>query len=388
MRNEERDRRLEQGLRFWEDQSFLYYIISRSARLWPDMVTEELRNESHSLGYTPEQINDIRQRLLGAVTSTPAVGLLRKGDFTETDPIRTVEFLWDLFGWCRSSRRIYQVPGDLQLLLQATTLRGFWNEIKFSFDAFAISLEEPLEYRGIEYDSVLFHRYGDDEWPAYSLVFLPRRLESYVQIDSRTQHNILQALQRRNGVKLSRLMKRELAKQTCRPIFALLDATDPCTVPTGTQVVRGRIDSVLDTLEGQISAENDDGLGRLIVLASRLVFGLALYLQNLPITERRDTPFRGLVQRATPRIITQGAQVCLVQNLHSLTGEERSILRHYVRGIGREISPHFREGYFSRPPGQGHDPTAQKTIWHRPTIVKRDSLPEGALPYGSKTEIR
>lgn len=50
-----------------------------------------------------------------------------------------------------------------------------------------------------------------------------------------------------------------------------------------------------------------------------------------------------------------------------------------------ELCAHFRRGHWRRPPGQGDDPTASKTVWVRPTLVRRDRLPEGALPGGSES---
>jgi hypothetical protein len=50
---------------------------------------------------------------------------------------------------------------------------------------------------------------------------------------------------------------------------------------------------------------------------------------------------------------------------------------------GREVSVHFRSGYWSRPKGQGRNPEAQATIWHRWTIVRRDKLQKGEIPNGS-----
>ena len=74
--------------------------------------------------------------------------------------------------------------------------------------------------------------------------------------------------------------------------------------------------------------------------------------------------------------------------MYTLSLEERSV---FSGGPGKgqgEATPHFRRGYWSRPPGKGHDPLAVKTVWHRPTLVRADLLPDGALPIGSKAVTR
>jgi hypothetical protein len=52
-----------------------------------------------------------------------------------------------------------------------------------------------------------------------------------------------------------------------------------------------------------------------------------------------------------------------------------------------EMRTHWRQGYWSRKPGEGHDPNAEKSVWHRPTLVRKDRLPQDfGLPGGTASE--
>lgn len=87
--------------------------------------------------------------------------------------------------------------------------------------------------------------------------------------------------------------------------------------------------------------------------------------------------------------MTNDADVCTVSSIYRLTPEERKLIGdHAVSRRGTvELCAHFRRGHWRRPPGKGDDPTAEKTVWVRPTLVCRDRLAAGSMPGGNRTDV-
>jgi hypothetical protein len=342
--------------------------------------------------YSIPQIDAVRNRLLHAATDHAQDGFLDREDFTTGDPIREEDLLWALYGWCRSSRRIYGIPADLQLLLQATSLNGAWDGIKLPFNTFSMSLDEPLESDGERYDEVLVHAHGTLdglEGPRiHSFILLSEAYRLFEPMERKAKEQILRALNRKDGSTLGRIARKAIARRHGHCRCFSFETIPPDEAPDGTPMAKGTMRDVLSGLEEGFNKTTGPSWSRLIPIVSRLAFGLSIYLRTRPPQTRPTTAPLKAVQRGVPRILTQDAHVCLVQNEHALNENERTTLRAYANGnMSIEASPHFREGYYSRPPGKGTDPLAEKTIWHRPTIVRRDLLPNGTLPYGRKTRL-
>jgi hypothetical protein len=88
-------------------------------------------------------------------------------------------------------------------------------------------------------------------------------------------------------------------------------------------------------------------------------------------------------------LVTSEAQVCQVEPAMVLSAELReSLMACAHNGKGYSLSPHFRSGYWSRPVGSGDDPFAKKTVWHNPTIVRKDLLKDGSLPVGKMMSVK
>jgi hypothetical protein len=126
--------------------------------------------------------------------------------------------------------------------------------------------------------------------------------------------------------------------------------------------------------------------------AVRILAGLCLYIRTLPpISKYRTKWQKAEVEPLVMPVqaITDEAEVCVVSTEFTLSPEERTIFSS--REVNEELAgcmkknPHFRRGFWKRPPGQGHNPDAEKSIWVRPTIVNRHLLREGELPLGAET---
>jgi hypothetical protein len=121
--------------------------------------------------------------------------------------------------------------------------------------------------------------------------------------------------------------------------------------------------------------------------ATRIVIGLLMYLSSLPSQSPHVSdwvpPQRGT---ADPSAIYDGMEVCHVRSTHTLTTTERAVVDN--GRTGRELAAHWRKGYWRRPLGKGNDPTAEKTVWIKPVLVREDRLEDGALPGGATTILR
>jgi hypothetical protein len=253
------------------------------------------------------------------------------------------------------------------------------------FNAFSILLEEPLKLDdedGRIFDVILIHRYGTEKLPCYALTLIPQTYATYIPIPIETRERIERLVRQQNAEGATRIMKS--AAKNLPPLYCtnVLEAIPPEEVPEGTKSTKDA-SSLLDDLE-QDTLQSDRPDTLILMTALRLALGLGHYILNFPQSQSGDgTHASPSASRLPLRVITKGAHVCTIEGTFKLTREERSVLRDYASG--REISsPFFREGYYSRPIGLGSDPTAKRTVWHRPTIVRRDLLPEGTLPQGKE----
>lgn len=390
---DDKENRLEQALREWEDLEFTrncFRSLATVMREEPEFRTFLIEHPNPALPL--ERIASVRGELLRAVTSVPGDGALVKESFPETSPFRTEELLWGLHGWSRCSRRMYRVPGDLQLLLEATTLTNLWTDIKLPFDAYAVLLEEPVELGdGGPCDVALLYRHGDREVPSYQVTLFPQSLSSHRPLDSFTREHMLRAVRQRDAKKLHRLGMPLLEQPPSYARSFGINAVPLDEVPPGASIIEGRAGLILQGVENELVAQGHGELGRGFLNALRITLGLGLYLSTFPPgTPRPHSPWAVVpVHKKSLRVVTDRAQVCRVQSTRTLTPEDRSVFHRYrnKRGGGYEIGPHPRSGYWSRPRGKGSDPSAEKTVWHEPTIVRRDLVLEGTLPYGSLVRL-
>lgn len=284
--------------------------------------------------------------------------------------------------WTKSSRRVYRVPKDLQLLLAATSLKDVdWKMVKWPFDSFLISLEEPLIFGETTVDAILITKEVLDghelkvigmvstDMPTMESVFIGDQ-RSKIEKAIREGHPKSLAYARE---KLASAMKRTAGSGTTWYV------NKSCFDPQG---LASRFE------EAKLAESSDEILEARVVF--RIVFGLLLYLQSRPATELvpRGWQKSTFERREGPdRLIRLPSEVSLVKSIYSLSHSEREALEPVLRGHYVEVAPHHREGHWRRPPGKGDDPDHPKTVWVRPTIVRRDKLVEGALPQGSTKVI-
>ena len=288
-----------------------------------------------------------------------------------------------LAAWMTASRRVFRLDPDLQALLGATSLKDVTlSDVRLPFESFALALDEPIRcpFTGREFDLLLFSTLsvmeeGVTEW---AVTLFNRELQDWRPLASRA------ALEK----KFRRGRYEEVGAELHR-----LNAHQRHLRMLSMHIVRGdsqvAITEMLDFMEELPKQE-----GVAARTAWQLIIGLAMYLRMLPA----DSPHRGSWTKADPderllgsldhRAITDESEICTVTSLRRLSPEERTAFLDYASGRGGyEVSAHFRIGYWHRPRGFGDDPTHPKTEWTNPTLVRRDRLPEGAVPGGSEVTV-
>ncbi len=281
--------------------------------------------------------------------------------------------------WTRSSRRIYHVPEDLQLLLAATTLDDVnWDMVRWPFESFLITFDLPLQLDGEEIDSILVcDEFSDKRWDGKikSILAIPKKLKTQKEVFLGDQSERIQkAIEKKEF---------EYARDKITGIIAnRLDNLAPEQLIIKSDAFsEGGFARVFEKKDWE-----DVGMQKIL----RLTFGLLLYLQSLPssVTSPRGwIPQKPEIHRNHSNKITLAAEVCNVASVYKLTEKEKAIFRVGLRSVTVEVSPHYREGHWRRPPGKGADPSHPKTVWVRPTIVRMDKLEDGGLPGGSKENL-
>ena len=122
-------------------------------------------------------------------------------------------------------------------------------------------------------------------------------------------------------------------------------------------------------------------------LAIRIALGLCIYLSTLPSTTPHRSEWQKHRGERDRKAITDGAEICTVSSIFKLTTEEKEIVRQMHGRATVELSAHFRRGHWRRPPGQGQNPKAMKTVWVRPCLVRKDKLEEGQIVGGAVTQL-
>jgi hypothetical protein len=416
-------RALEQLVRIWTDFWFLADLRNR-------MLRKAGKTPLFSQDESVPPTSDFRKSLLGLHGTLRAESLRPEETTVAADDINSLfgppaslPLSWlnknmahlptSLICWTLHSRRLYQLSAELQGLLRATSLNDVcWGDVHWPFRSFAIAVEQPIpdprdSSRGIDF--LLVYQYLDffaepgsvpaDDAPEEPLLsircFNSGTLNAYEPLTQAKQGELLSLLRHPHGS-----AQRKLQAQ-----WQALDAANLHAVQRDTALtVRLSADHGVPVREFvQAAHEREVAAGRaarsegdlsLYDQIARLAVGFALYLQVLPSGSPHVSAPRRLssVGAGPDRLaVLDEADVCTVASMHSLTREELVMLGVIAGEPGEraryQVSCHYREGYWRRPRGQGRIPGAPKTEQVRPTIVRRDRLPEGGAPGGSTKNV-
>lgn len=292
--------------------------------------------------------------------------------------------------WAASSRRIFQIEDDLQLLLDATSLEGIrLHDVGFPFDAFAVETDEPfIGAGGQPIDTFIFVVERSNENCIIHIFAIKKRTESYLPIPITLKNDAIKAIKNGNTRKAESLL-RKIEKHTANiPIETLHSRLWPLDTEIDVAIEEMRAD--LNSETAQLLMASDvhstdviDTFGALL----RMVFGMCLYLKSLPADAPQVSPWQTLPKQATDRTrVTNDASVCRVESTFKLKPHERDVFGPSAQNTSRSFGEkccHFRRGTWCRPKGSA--PDAQRTEWRRPTIVRPDRLAPGEIPKGARS---
>ena len=369
--------RLDQALGEWEMRMWMYRTYHLIAQGTYNL--EALKRMPQSIGPILHYA-DLRRHLLG-LRSLEAFDYKRfRGDRTQ---LQTDSYFAEMLAaWTISSRRVYQLDTDLQALLGATSLKEVtMADVQLPFESFGLALVEPIMGSdGETYDFLLFapilSPWGEEDPSVkkiFALILLNTKLKEWRP--TTTKDLIDKKLARRNYADAARLLNKK-AKAANRGFpVGLIKADDGAD-----------IEEMLNRMKKDGNTMSE------LTQAFQLVFGLAMYLKMLPPDskhvggwQRQTRSARRITGSPDLGSISDESQICEVSSMRRLTPEQRHMLNLFGSGraTGYELSVHFREGHWRRPPYTAHIlPLRPKTVHVHPTIVRLDRLPEGAVPAG------
>lgn len=379
--------RLDQGLRLWESRC---YFDSTAARL-AQQPNVQAHYEPLPLTGPLIHASSFRKYLLQSFrTNDPFDRNKYLGNERIINALDAVGgFPWFLWYWNKTSRRVFQITRELQLLLGVTSLdEVMWGDVHFPFRSFGIALVDPIidEHNQKKFDFLLVslaQNSADAHW-YYNFILFPQELETYQPITVEEKRIVDKAFRQKHWMQVQRTI------QKCEHRRHGLDLMRMHYFFEGAQ---DKTIEDVPQVSGDYSSSGD--LVSLYQKVARIIFGLCLYLKSLPpghsaVREEQQPkrkPPRGNSLMDTS-CISDIAQICTVSSTHKLTDEERTVLATCRSGSGGyEVRAHFRSGHWRRPPGLGNDPTAERTVWVRPTLVRRDRVAPGTIPAGSETQI-
>lgn len=284
-------------------------------------------------------------------------------------------FAYCLASWAQSSRRVFSVESDLQSLLNATSLEGVsWGDVKFPFGSFLVSLANPLiDDNGDKFSNILFTLEENKEGIEY--------MWFYLIADKTMQNKTLLAPERADLSKA--LLQRNMSKieKIARKIDGYMKKIPWLYFRSRSLLSEESVDESL-----VIGCEQQS----ILTAAVRIVVGLCLYMKTLPSKTPHLSPWTstGRLPSARGNSVSNNSQVCVVSSIFRLDAEEKAVLEDSqdrpTPSFGEKCC-HFRMGAWCRPPRSPLD--AKKTVWRRPTIVRKDKLTPGTLPQGAEAVL-
>lgn len=294
-----------------------------------------------------------------------------------------------LFDWCRNSRRIYRMSEELTDLLSLTSVDDVkWGELRFPFTSFIIELETGFkDDRGMIHNFMLVTLVQENDTKKFVVSSIARNGSLFPILPKHKLSEVRHLIMRG---------KFDKAHQAVEKLNAHADnSSSMFTAPLFVQDDKTIGEMIKETEQRMLEnhREPKHGYGHdynaisICTRIIRIIIGFALYIRTLPSGSphmSQWTPVKTSSKDLTA--ITGEMFVCGVTSSQKLTPEEHADIKEYLAGTkkGFELRAHFREGHWRRPPGKGNDPTAEKNVWVRACIVRKDRLEKDSLPVGAE----
>ncbi len=314
-----------------------------------------------------------------------------------------------LASWTISSRRVFNLNEDMvQRFLEADYSHYTWSDLLWPFDAFFIQLETPVkESDGFEFSGLLIssvydvcpsHPMGSKEGfeclPFHTLLHGRTLRQEFM--DEKERERFEDDLRHKRWIKLNRRVQKFMLgmsgmshQQSIEVFDRLASGQDLGSVEVHPQELPAG--SVNPLCWEKTDPIRSDGFGSPM---GKIIAGLCLYLEALPpgvadaYSWRHTSAPTGL-KRELRKIVTDGAQVCEVADLHTISPETMTLFPQTLReGPAYAVTPHWRRGHMRRRPGHGNDPNAPRDVEVKPAHIHKDQLPIGAVSGGAISKVR
>ncbi len=385
---------LECSLQIWEDLCLLIQLLSKFQQkqgLKPDYPLQgpfvhyaEFRNNLKSAGINPD-FETIIKKFTEPYRSdkSPALGDL-------------AQLAFELALWSSSSRRVYHLTSDIQLLLNATTIKNItWQDVRLPLPSFTILLDEPIKDTDdqIEYDCILITS-GLSSTGIKEIEFrlIPNNFRSYSRISDEEVKLMKKFLKQNKQDKLLKRIQKHysaIPSPLLSPIFS---------IPLTEKALQSKVtDSIIDlALEFVAQAQAQ---GHKITIpkgvkvmpeegntATRLIVSLCLYLttrEGWKIKSKKQQSSKSKKNKALPPI-NDCFELFTIITERKLNPQEKKAFSAGLKKTTGQISPHWRMGTWRFPPNKANDPEAKKTVWVSPSLVNKHLISGNNLPNGSK----
>ena len=302
-----------------------------------------------------------------------------------------------VLAWNHHSRRIFHLTSESQTLLDATSLGGIkWKDIKFPFESFLVTLEEPIiDSHGTEYDAILLAKI-DSFFPKHlqqredaliELRLLPTTLAEYKKFSKNEKRRIDVSLHNKNYEEILLFLEEfKRVKNYQTPTIHIFPEK------LNDDVIKDSIPK-LGTLTGQADMVKDLAIDS----ALHIALNLCLYLENYPpkYVPKKDKecslqPKKRRKEKFDPNAISDELNIFTVKCHFNMTRAEiEQLVKEVKESITGEIrGSYWRRGHWRRKPYCGHiDWKIAPKDWIFSRIINPDRLPNNSLPPGSKATL-
>ncbi len=271
----------------------------------------------------------------------------------------------DLAEWCTKSKRVFNISQSLAEMLIETELPDFpSNEVRFVNESFVIQIEEPIKMsNGRSHDFILCCYSSATH--SLSIRSYPASYENYVALQQ-DQRKVIEKDARKKSRRFDRAVNRINKQSEDRFIVGYT-----CFV--------GHSHSLREAVFDNAPEDEKEEWDFLFHLA----LGVNLYIQSTRTEDTETVRIAPNCNKTRSGKTSFTAETQIFELSTSSVFSRKNQTSNSPEGPFGSIRPHFRRGYWRRPPGYGNDPEAFATIWVRPTMVHRDKVETGERPIGS-----
>jgi hypothetical protein len=370
--------RLDQALQAWEDVCLMMEANYKQAQF-----ENRLKAPNDFYEYAPE----FRKFLINSFGQDFDPKFICE----ETDGSAAIDMVNSfpicIHSWINNSRRVYHLPSALQRMFLATSFKKIrFSDLRLPFSSFVITLDRPIEFPPFQKNDCLLianiNYYGVD---TLATLLIDKDVQLNAIFSPEARERIRWGINRQHWDKITKVVKDKfgdqiLSNKLAMPIVPILHKKEELSI--------GTIWEYQNRKEADVYKYKFKDFTSTVSSIFHILIGLCFYLQNLPpkiyqeATERKKPRQSG---GGPKKLISDESEIFNISSESLLSREEQLVLDFIDKEekSGAKVSPHFRTGYWRRPPGTGHNPGQMKTIWVKPTIVNAKLILEG-IPKASK----